>query len=510
MNNRAKKSNDVIEVDLRKIGRALLHKAWLIVLIAVLCAIISVVVTYNFVTPQYQSSAMFYVNNSSISVGEASLSISSADITASKSLVESYIVILKTRTTLDDVIDYAGVNRSYSELRNMISAADVNETEIFEIVVTSPDPQEAERIANAITYILPKRISSIIEGSSAKIVDTAVVPSQPSTPSYPQNIFMGFLVGMLLTMTVIVIKQLTDVTIRTEEDIAYVSQYPILAAVPDMGGQSKPGYYYGNAPDKKDKKTQSKNADHIGDGIPFAAAEAYKLLRTKIRFSFADGNKCHVIGISSALSGEGKSTTSINLAHALAQLDKKILLIDCDLRRPSVAARLRCSLEPGLSDFLTNQADSNAIVQTCRMKNNAEFAVISAGRIPPNPMELLSSPRMEQSIERLRELFDYIILDLPPVEEVGDALVASKLTDGILVVVRQNYCNRVALDDSIHQFEFVEGKILGFLMTYTTENGAGYGKKYYKKYYKRYGKYYKYADSREQGKRDDRQGVSKK
>ena len=160
-------NNDEIEIDLSRLAGALVKRSWLIGIVAVLFAVVTFLGTVLFVTPQYESTTMFYVNNSSLSIGETSLSISSSDISASKSLVKSYIVILNTRGTLNDVIDYSGVNRTYRQLKSMLSASAVDSTEIFEVVVTSEDPEEAERISEAIAHILPKRISSIIEGTSA-------------------------------------------------------------------------------------------------------------------------------------------------------------------------------------------------------------------------------------------------------------------------------------------------------------------------------------------------------
>ena len=118
------------------------------------------------------------------------------------------------------------------------------------------------------------------------------------------------------------------------------------------------------------------------------------------------------------------------------------------------------------------------------------FHAISSGRTPPNPMELLSSVRMRKMLAYLRSNYDYIILDLPPVGEVGDALAAAPLTDGMLLVVRQNYCDRIVLNHTVRQFEFVDAKILGVVFNCTTEEGGAYGKKYYKRYYKKYGKSY--------------------
>ena len=487
-----KQKNTEVEIDLQRVFAAVWHRIWMLLLVAVLCAVVVFLVTFYFVVPQYESSAMFYVNNSDLSVGDASLNISSADITAAKDLVESYIVILKTRTSLNDVIDYAGVDLTPGDLRDMISAAAVNSTEIFEVVVTSPDPYEAERLANAIAYILPKRIDSIIDGTSARIVDSAVVPSEPSSPSYVINTLVGFLIGFVLSTAVVVLQEIFDVTIRTEEDMEQVCKHPVLAAVPDMGAPSKGSYYYyGYGKRRSSKKKAAANHGKapvlVGGEISFAASEAYKLLRTKLQFSFTDERSSRVIGLSSALSGEGKSLSAINLAYNLSQLDKRVLLIDCDMRRPTLAEKLNINKTPGLSGYLTSQHKLEDAIQKCNLKNEEDaFDVITAGQNPPNPIELLSSARMSKMLERLRGIYDYIILDLPPVGEVSDAMAVAKETDGMLLVVRQNYCDRIVLKDAVQQFSFIEAKILGVVYNCTTENGGRYGKGYYKRYYRRY------------------------
>lgn len=489
---------DEIEIDVGRIFRAVMDKAWMVAIIAVLCAVLTLVGTLFLITPLYQSTAMFYVNNSNLSFGDTSLSISSGDLTTSRNLVDSYIVILNTRETLVDVVDYAGVSRTYGEVKGMLTAASVNETEIFRVTVTSPDPQEAERIANAIAYILPKRISTIIDGTSAKVVDAAVVPTKPSSPSYTMNTFIGFLVGCVLSVGFIALREIYDTRIREEEDIAQCCKYPILAAVPDMLAPSKGGSYYGHGSSRNKTGRYAPSASQtklavIGPNISFAASEAYKLLRTKLQFSFADENDCHIIGLSSALSGEGKSLTSVNLAYTLSQLNKKVLLVDCDMRRPTLAEKLGILKYPGLSNYLTRQCGLGDLLQVCRMRENENaFHVITAGQSAPNPVELLSSERMSKALEAVRMTYDYVILDLPPVGEVSDALAIAKQTDGILLVVRQNYCDRVVLTDTVNQFDFIHAKTLGVVFNAIHETGGKgyYNKKYYKKYYHRYGKSY--------------------
>ena len=488
MYDNATEKNEEIEIDLQRLFNALMKRAWVIAIAAVIGAVLTFVGTFLFITPKYQASAMFYVNNNSLSLGEASLSITSADISASKSLVNSYIVILNTRESLNDVIDYAGVNRTYSQIKRMISAEPVSSTEIFRVVVTSEDPQEAETIADAIAYVLPKRIGSIIEGTSAKVVDAAVLPTQSSSPNYTKNTMIGFVVGLALAAAVIILRELLDISIHKEEDIAQCGRYPVLASVPDMHTTPKGGYYgYGQAINPKTGGKGKKGPVLVGGNISFAAAEAYKLLRTKLLFSFADEKDCHVIGISSAMPGEGKSLTSINVAYSMAQLGKRVLLIDCDLRRPSLTEKLPINKIPGLSDYLAGISTADNLVQVCSlMQDTYVFHVIAPGRIPPNPLELLSSAKMEKMLERLQSTYDYIILDLPPVGEVSDALAIAKNTDGILLVVRQNYCDRIALNTAVRQFEFVDAKLLGTIFNCTAEDSSGYKRKYYKRSY--YGK----------------------
>ncbi len=489
MNEKTTQKTAELEIDLGRIFRAILDRAWTVAIVTVLCTVLVFLGTFFLVTPQYEASAMFYVNNTAKVSGDSSQSISSGDLSTSRNLVDSYLVILDTRETINEVIAYAGVNRSYREVKDMISAGAVNSTEIICVTVTSPNPNEAEKLANAIAYVMPQRITSIIEGSSTKVVDYAVVPSSPSSPSYVKNTILGFLLGLVLGVGMIVLRELFDISVRTEEDVAKVCAHPILASVPDMAAPAKGGSYYGGKHRSKKKggihvagKAALKPQAMIGDKLSFTASEAYKLLRTKLQFSFADDG-CRVIGLSSALSGEGKSLTSVNLACALAQLNKKVILIDCDMRRPTLAEKLRISKMPGLSSYLTGQCALMELVQPYSPDAKKTFLhVITAGQNPPNPVELLSSARMERMLDALRKSYDYVIIDLPPVGEVSDAMAVAKQTDGMLLVVRQNYCDRVVLSDAVRQFEFIGTRILGVVFNCTAEHTNKYGKRYASSY----------------------------
>lgn len=480
MNENRMNRDETMGVDLQRLFSVLLNKAWLIGVVSVLCVVLVLLGTLLLISPQYESSAMFYVNNNAQVGVDGFQSVSSNDLSTSRKLVDSYIVILRTRETLNEVIAQAGVNRTYSQLLEMITAGAVDNTEIIKVTVTSGDPAEAEKIANAIAHVMPQRISSIVAGTSAKVVDFAVVPTKPSSPNYIINAIVGFLLGFVMSVGVIAMREIFDITIRTEEDVAQSCQYPILASVPDVAASGKNsgkknGSYAGG-------KSQSKQP-MLGDSLSFNASEAYKLLRTKIQFSFADEKGCRVIGVSSSLSGEGKSLTAVNLAHSLSQLNNKVILVDCDMRRPTVAEKLRIHKKPGLASYLTAQCRLLDVIQRYQQGDNGSlFDVIAAGQNPPNPVELLSSGKMERMLEALRKVYDYVIIDLPPVGEVSDAVAVAKRIDGMLLVVRQNHCDRQVLADAVRQFEFVDTRILGVVLNGTSEHTGKYGKKYYYSY----------------------------
>lgn len=227
-----------------------------------------------------------------------------------------------------------------------------------------------------------------------------------------------------------------------------------------------------------------------GGGLSFAAAEAYKLLRTNILFALPDERKCRVIGVTSSLGGEGKSTTAMNLAYMLGEASERVLIIEGDMRLPTISKRLGLKSAPGLSNALAGMLDGGDIIQDSRIQENLYF--ISAGDIPPNPSELLGSKAMGALLEELSRQFTFIILDLPPVTAVSDALVASKVVDGMVVVVRQDYANRRALAETMAQLSYADAKVLGFVATNADVQARG--KRYYKKGGKSYSRYeYRYG-----------------
>ncbi len=234
---------------------------------------------------------------------------------------------------------------------------------------------------------------------------------------------------------------------------------------------------------KKKKRTSSyasiaEQRKMLGTNLNFAASEAYKLLRANLLFSLPDNDdKCKIFGITSSMPSEGKSTTAVNLALSIAETGKRVLLIEGDMRLPVMSKRLETRRAPGLSNLLAGLCTDKEAVCESGLSNN--LFVIVGGDIPPNPSELLGSDRMAKLVEALAPGFDYIIFDLPPLTSVSDGLVLSKLLDGMIVVVRRDYCDQQSLAETVRQLEFQKIKILGFVLTRSET-----GKKVYKKYKK--------------------------
>ena len=241
---------------------------------------------------------------------------------------------------------------------------------------------------------------------------------------------------------------------------------------------------FGNKQREKTEVWNQKNM--FGPNMSFAVTEAYKLLRTNLMFSFSDEGRGHVIGVTSAVQNEGKSSSACNIAYALSEAGKKVLLLEGDLRKPTVPAKLGIARVPGLTNLLTSRWEYKDVIQHCAAAPDMD--IIASGDIPPNPSELLSSNRMEQLMQELTNNYDYVVVDLPPVAVVSDAIAISKNLDGVALVVRAGISDRKMLAEAMRLLNMVNVRILGFVY----RESANAAKKYsgYRAY--RYQHYYNY------------------
>lgn len=198
----------------------------------------------------------------------------------------------------------------------------------------------------------------------------------------------------------------------------------------------------GKASEHRQDKLSEERKNLLTIKSDFFVREAYKTLRTNVSFALTDEEKCKVIVVTSSHQGEGKSITTLNLAISYAMTDRKVLVVDCDLRRPKVAGLLELNSKVGLTNLIMNhELKEEAIVHT----SVPGLDVILSGDIPPNPSELLGSPRMQVIINEMREKYDYIFIDSPPVNMVTDAVILAPESDGVLFLVRANHSEEAVL-----------------------------------------------------------------
>ena len=242
---------------------------------------------------------------------------------------------------------------------------------------------------------------------------------------------------------------------------------------------------------KKRKKANFISSDSdstkmLHKNLKFTATEQYKIIRANLDFTLPADEKCPVIGVTSSMRGEGKSVTAINLSYVLAERGSSVLLIDGDLRIPSIAKKLNIESSPGLTDLLKGKGAQMSDFRSDILRN---WYILPSGAIPPNPSELLGSKKMSTVLNKFKEMFDYIIIDLPPVNIVSDAVSVSRLITGMVVIIREEYTEKKELDDCFRQLQLSNVNVLGCVINEAkTEIGSydKYKKGKYKKYYRYY------------------------
>ena len=254
-----KEARENLEIDLKRMFIVLWSNIWIILLVAALVAMLAFGYAWFMITPTYSASAQLYVNNNY----PDSPGYSSSQLLAAQDLADTYMIIMRSRNVLNAVSEETGLGYSYGQLRGMISASSVNDTEVFQVTVTCTNYQHAALIANAVADILPVKLPEVVDVASVRVVDYAVENPNPVGPSYGKYALLGAAIGGLLTAMVLVVAELMDTSINSEEYLTHVyKEYPLLAVVP--GAQSVKGgykgYYKGYYAEKKPKASPEKSA----------------------------------------------------------------------------------------------------------------------------------------------------------------------------------------------------------------------------------------------------------
>lgn len=452
---------------LEKIFWTLKSKAMYIILVAMAGALVAGVYANATASSLYRAQITFYVYSNPDYITDSSVNIGSSEINQAKNLIDSYMQILKSRTFLEQVKEEVALNYSVETLRGAIGSSAISNTAAFTVSVYDADPVNAMNIANAIGKLAPDEIIRIVKSGGIEVLDEAILPTQPySSTSVMQYIIVGGAAGFLLSACFFLLRSLLDTTVRRKYEIEDLFTIPILGDVPQMESASK------------QDGTVNKL---LNSESPFAVRECYSNIRAKLLFT-GKGEKCPVYAITSADTHEGKTLNSINLALSYAQLGKKVLLIDADMRNSSMSEHLNIEAKEGLSQYLAGITDK---------LNKIEFAhnlfTVLCGDFPPNPAELLASDRWHELLEKSKEEYDVIFVDLPPVGIVSDALTMTKEATAYILVVKERVTKFDREQMIVQQLEPMGANICGFIYNGISMKSQDYNYKHYGRTYENYG-----------------------
>lgn len=422
---------------------SIVRKRWVsILLIAVLVVAGAVGVTMA-ATPMYQAHAQVYV--SVRTSGTTSDLLQGSNFTQRQ--VASYAQLATTPRVLVPVIEHLDLPTTPDALAGSISASAPLDSSLIDIRVTSSDPRTASDVANSTADNLASEVGDIErpEGGPSPVqistVRVASPPDSPSSPNVTRNLALGVLVGLALGFGVAVLRELLDTRVRTEDDVRAVTDTSIIATIPaDVDAEQHPLILQSSPHSQR--------------------AEALRRLRTNLQFLDVSGGP-QMFVVTSALPVEGKSTTTINLAIALADAGSRVALVDADLRRPSVSRYIGIEGAAGLTTVLIGRATLEDVIQPW---GNGKLHVLPSGQVPPNPSELLGSKAMAQLLTQLAATYDVVLIDTPPLLPVTDAAILARLTSGALMVVSANKLHRNQLRESIGSLDAVGARILGIVL----------------------------------------------
>ena len=436
-----------------------IRRRWRLVLLAVLLSTAAAGLLTLQATPLYASSAQLFVSTPSSDTGEAA----TGDQFATRR-VSSYVDLVKTRKLSATVANELGGEMDPDMLRSEISATVVPQTVNIVITAQDPDPVVARDIAQAYAESLSRLVVDIETPSDggnapirASIVDDATINSTAVSPNSTRNLALGLVLGLLLGVGIAVLRDLLDTSISSSDDIAAVTGVPILGNI--------------NSDPTAAKRDQ---VDALSEATPWA--EAFRVLRTNMQYVEVD-QEHRVFVVSSSLPGEGKSTTSASLAITLAMAGESVALVECDLRRPTMAKRFGIDDAVGTTSVLIGKVSLDDALQVQR---DSGVSILTCGPRPPNPSELLQSHAMELLVKDLRSRFDVVILDAPPLLPVTDAALLAARADGMLAIVRHGKTTKDQLTHALERVESVGAKCLGVVINLVPpkrgrDRGYGYG-----------------------------------
>lgn len=433
---------------------ALVRRRWLVIAICTLIGLAGATLVTQTTPKSYRASARLFVNIPAARGVQEALQ----GVQLSSQLLESYSQIATSRSVALRVSDRLDERFGAGEIRAKLTAEPRPETLLIDITATDGDPAGAATIANAAAEVMTEVIDELEAGDAgavgARIIDRAVPPSGPVTPRRSVDLSLGLVLGLGAGMVLATILQSLDRSITTIEQATASYRAPVFASVP-----------------RARKEAASLAAM---EGLASAAGEAYRSLRTSLRFA-ANDQEIRSVVVSSAAAGAGKSTVAANLAVAIAQAGERVIVIDADLRRPSLNNLFGIPGVPGLTEVVSGRVSlADALVPW-----RAGLSVLAPGALPPNPSEILGSEAMAELLDTATAMADVVVIDTTPILPVTDAVVLASLADGVLIVSRWGQTETADAEECRFILDSVGANVIGVALNGVRGNGD---RTYYRDY----------------------------
>lgn len=438
----------------------ILHRNWILILALTILGGAGAF-GYSLVqTPSYEANTQLYVSVRSDSSGVSELAQGTS---FARQAVVSFVDVVDSAVVLDRVINDLDLEETAQQLASRIDASSPTNSVIIAIRVSDTNAEQAAAIANSVgsnfADVVVNRLEKP-EGDTASLVrvetiEPALVPTTPASPHTPVNTVLGIAIGLALGLGVAVLRSILDTRIHSLHDIEATTEAPVLGGIAlDPDAKKRPLIVHADPRNPR--------------------AESFRSLRTNLQFVDVDGSSRSFV-VSSAGPGEGKSTTTANLAIALAETGARVALVDGDLRLPRVADYMGLEGGVGLTDVLIGRAE---LVDVLQQWGTGKLFVLPSGRTPPNPSELLGSQAMQRTLGALEEAFDYVLVDAPPLLLVTDAAVVSRFTSGVLMVAASGTTKKPQLTAAVEKLNAIGSRLFGVIVTMLPAKGPdsyGYG-----------------------------------
>lgn len=428
-----------------------LRARWLVVTVAVLVAGGTAAALSLLTTPVYQARTQLFVSTQATATSTDLLQGSNF----AQQRVQSYADIVSSPRVLEPVIEELDLGVRAAVLAERVSARVPLDTLLVTITVDDEDPDTAAEIANAVGVSFATTVAELEQPSDGGPSPVRVSPIEEATPpQYPvsprplRNVALGLVLGALAGFGLALLRDQLDTSVRGEADVERVTEAPVLGGIAfDPQAPIRPLIVHTDPHGRR--------------------SEAFRQLRTNLQFLDVTNHPRSIV-VTSSIPNEGKTTTAINLAITMSQTGSRVALVEGDLRRPKMATYLQVEGAVGLTTVLIGQAKLKDVLQPW---GDHELFVLAAGRIPPNPSEVLGSQAMRDLVQRLEDEYDIVIVDGPPLLPVTDAAVLATITGGAIVVAASKRVNRDQLARSLQNLDAVGARVLGIVLNMLPTKG---------------------------------------